>query len=265
MKLSISNIAWDNSYNEEIYVIMQKYGFCGLEIAPTKLFSQTPYDCLEEAKNWAENLKSKYGFEIPSMQSIWYGRNEKIFETNEERQILIEYTKKAIDFASVIKCKNLVFGCPKNRNINKDSDYNTAVQFFEEIGDYALFKGTAIGMEANPVIYNTNFINDTKSALKLIKDVKSDGFKLNLDIGTMIQNEESASELIGQVEQINHVHISEPYLALIQKRGLHNEIIQILKNENYEKYISIEMRQQDSINDIENTFKYINFLIKGGQ
>ena len=181
MKLSISNIAWDTNLNKQIYELMHKYNFKGLEIAPTKIFPEKPYENLDIAKKWMQELKDTYELIIPSMQSIWFGKSEKIFKTKEERQILINYTKKAIDFASIIDCKNLVFGCPKNRNIEKDSDYQIAIEFFKALGDYAYSKNTVIGMEANPVIYNTNFINDTQSAIKLIKDVNSKGFLLNLD------------------------------------------------------------------------------------
>ena len=261
MKLSISNIAWNDENNVQIYAYMQKYGFSGLEIAPTKIFPQNPYDKIEEAKLWAQNLKEKYGFVIPSMQSIWYGKTEKIFASAEDRQVLINYTKKAIDFASVIGCKNLVFGCPKNRNIENKSDYDIAIEFFKELGDYAYSKNTVIGMEANPAIYNTNFITDTKSAIDLVMKVNSKGFKLNLDIGTIIQNEEDYNELIGNVALINHVHISEPYLEKIQQRDLHKEIINILKNENYGGYISIEMKQQENLQEVENIMKYVNEVI----
>ena len=261
MKLSISNIALNDENNVQIYEYMQKYGFSGLEIAPIKIFPQNPYDKIEEAKLWAQNLKEKYGFVIPSMQSIWYGKTEKIFASAEDRQILINYTKKAIDFASVIGCKNLVFGCPKNRNIENKSDYDIALEFFREIGDYAYSKNTVIGMEANPAIYNTNFITDTKSAIDLVKKVNSKGFKLNLDVGTIIQNEEDYNELKDNVALINHVHISEPYLEKIQQRDLHKEIINILKNENYGGYISIEMKQQENLQEVENIMKYVNEVI----
>ena len=43
------------------------------------------------------DIKKNEGFTVPSMQSIWFGRQEKIFGTLEERKILVEYTKKAID------------------------------------------------------------------------------------------------------------------------------------------------------------------------
>ena len=261
MKLSISNIAWDYINNEEVFNLMNKYCFLGLEIAPTKIFPQNPYDELESAKTWAQTLKKDYNLTISSMQSIWFGKNEKIFNTKEERKILTNYTKKAIDFASAIDCKNLVFGCPKNRNTEKKEDYKIAIEFFKELGDYAYSKNTTIGMEANPAIYNTNFINDTKSAINLIKEIGSKGFLLNLDFGTIIQNNEDLNILKDNVFLINHVHISEPYLALIQEREEHKTLIEILKNENYKNFISIEMKQQEKIEDIEKIMKYLKELI----
>ena len=120
MKLSISNIGWSNENDVNVYELMKKYGYSGLEIAPTRIFPEAPYDKLKEAGVWVENFKKKYGLCVSSMQSIWFGRQEKIFGSKEERQILVEYTKKAIDFASVIGCRNLVFGCPRNRICRKE-------------------------------------------------------------------------------------------------------------------------------------------------
>ena len=102
MKTAISNIGWTVENDEKVYNLMRKYGFCGLEIAPTRIFSEMPYERLKEAKEWKETLKTEYGFSTPSMQSIWYGRQEKIFGSQEERRILVDYTKKAIDFYSLI-------------------------------------------------------------------------------------------------------------------------------------------------------------------
>ena len=87
MKLSISNIAWGIEHDAEMYQYLQKVGFQGLEIAPTRIYPENPYDKLSEAKDWASEMKEKYGLEIPSMQSIWYGHQEKIFGTKEERKI----------------------------------------------------------------------------------------------------------------------------------------------------------------------------------
>ena len=258
MKLSISNIAWDSEKDKQVYELMKTYGYVGLEIAPTRVFPEHPYDELLAAKEFARELYNTYEFQISSMQSIWYGRSERIFGSDKERDILAEYTQKAIDFAATMKCKNIVFGCPKNRSIPDGANINNAVSFFRKLGEYACKRGTVIGMEANPAIYNTNFINDTLSAIELIKEVNSRGFLLNLDIGTVIANSESLDELVDKVNLINHVHISEPYLKLVEQRELHKDLAQVLKMNNYDKFISIEMGKVQDISDVENTLAYVS-------
>lgn len=262
MKLSISNIGWVAEQDSRVYKLMQKYDFSGLEIAPTRIFPENPYDKLDDAEIWARELKNQYGFSISSMQSIWYGRQEKIFGSEEEFTTLVDYTKKAIDFAVVIGCKNLVFGCPRNRNLPNGADAVEGIKFFKVLGDYAASKGTVIGMEANPSIYNTNYINDTASAIELIKKVNSVGFKLNLDMGTIIYNQEVVSELVGNVGVINHVHISEPGLKPIEKRTTHWELKDILLKEKYQGYVSIEMGRVDDILDIEEKMKYLRGIFR---
>lgn len=257
MKLSISNIAWDAEMDDDVYRLMNQYGFCGLEIAPTRIFPEQPYLRLGDAARWSRDLKSRYGFIVSSMQSIWFGRSEKIFGDLGARRTLIDYTKKAIDFASIIGCKNLVFGCPRNRIIPDNADINIALEFFKELGDYAKEKGTALSMEPNPPIYNTNFINYTSEAIDLIKEVSSDGFLLNLDIGTMIYNEEKIEILSENIKYIRHIHISEPGLNEIKEREIHKELKRILSIENYDGFVSIEMKRQDKITNIEGTMKYV--------
>ena len=262
MKLSISNIGWDETKDTVVYNLMYQYGYLGLEIAPTRIFPEVPYNKIKEAAEWSKSLKDQYGFVVPSMQSIWFGRSEKIFGSVEERKALLEYTKKAIDFAQIIGCRNLVFGCPRNRNIDEGMNSECAVSFFRELGEYAFEHNTVIGMEANPPIYNTKYVNDTLSAIDLIETVDSKGFLLNLDIGTVIQNEEDICELEGRVHLINHVHISEPGLKPIQKRTLHYNLREILEREGYTNFVSIEMGKSDDLNIIEETLSYVKEIFQ---
>ena len=44
MKLSISNIGWEEKDDNAVYQLMKKYGYSGLEIAPTRIFPVSPYD-----------------------------------------------------------------------------------------------------------------------------------------------------------------------------------------------------------------------------
>lgn len=256
-KLSVSNIAWEKEEDQVVLEGMIEYGYEGLEIAPTRIFPVEPYEKKMEAMLWSKQLRDEYGLVVSSMQSIWFGKEEKLFGTDEERCILLEYTKKAIDFAQVINCNNLVFGCPRNRAKPEDAKVEEVIDFFKTIGDYAQASGTVIGIEANPPIYNTNYINDTQSAFSLIEQVDSKGIRLNLDLGTMIYNKESLELLRGRTELINHVHISEPWLKPIEKREIHVELKNLLREEEYKGYISIEMGKIENIDLLIDRLRYI--------
>ena len=70
MKLSASNIAWDSNDDELMYCKLNELGFDGLEIAPTRIFPNNPYDKLDEAKAFQTMLKSKFSLEISSMPHV---------------------------------------------------------------------------------------------------------------------------------------------------------------------------------------------------
>lgn len=261
MKLSISNIAWSADHDTEMYQYMKDVGFQGLEIAPTRIFPERPYEHISEAKEWAMALKENYGLVVPSMQSIWYGHQEKIFGTKEERQLLIDYTKKAVNFAEAIECHNLVFGNPRNRDTEDVAgNYPIAIEFFREIGDYALEHNTIIAIEANPVIYNTHFLNTTEQTVEMAYKSGSDGVKVNVDLGTIIYNKEDIIYLMQILDYINHVHISEPGLNLIEHRNQHRLLFKILSLLEYDRYVSIEMGNKGNMDDVKKTIDYIKSL-----
>lgn len=262
MKLSISNIAWSPGMDTEMYKYLKGEGFEGMEIAPTRIFPENPYEKLEEAKIFAGKLKGRYGLTVSSMQSIWFGKSESIFGSYEERKTLIEYTKKAIDFATLIECKNLVFGCPKNRNIKDASQHTVAVAFFREIGEYAAEKGTVIAIEPNPPIYITNFINTTEQAFHVVKAVCCPGIKVNIDFGTIIENDESLNIIEENIDLVNHVHISEPFLVQIVERQLHKKLKDILVETKYDKFVSIEMKNLENLELVKNTIKYVEEVFR---
>ena len=257
MKLSISNIGWSEADDRVVYDRMKELGYIGLEIAPTRVFPTLPYADPEAAAEWKASLRAEYGLEICSMQSIWYGRNERIFGKREERQALEEYTYRAVDFAAAVGCKNLVFGCPKNRVFPEGGDEKDGKAFFENIGSYAWKRDCVISLEANPVIYQTNFLNTTSETLTYLREMDHPGLGLNLDTGTMVENRESIDILRGYENMIRHVHISEPWLAGLQKRNLHAKLAEFLRNMDYKGYISIEVKKQEDLTDLWQMMKYV--------
>jgi len=266
MNLSASNIGWASEHDEEMYKFLSDNNFIGLEIAPTRIFPQAPYEHVDEARSFANKLKKTYELSISSMQSIWYGISELIFGSEDNRRKLIAYTKSAINFSSAIGCTNLVFGCPKNRatpeGLSPDDYIPIATTFFKEIGSYAFDKGVYISIEPNPPIYNTNFINTTVEAFAFCESLDSPGVKVNVDLGTMIHYSESINILIDNIDLINHVHLSEPHLAPIVKRDLHRDIIRELLGAGYGGFFSIEMGKQSDIQPIKETIVYVKEIVR---
>lgn len=258
MNLSISNIGWEKENDEYMYCILQKSRFSGIEIAPTRIFPISPYENISKAYEYRELLHG-YQLEISSIQSIWFGKTENIFSSTHELQELKEYTKKAILFAEALGCKNLVFGCPKNRARNKNSQNTLAdiKEFLKCLGDFAYKHNTCFSLEPNPVIYGTNFINKTTDAFELVKEINCPGFKVNLDFGTIIENNESLEDL--DYKWINHIHLTEPGLETIKERSLHKKLIEQVIQNNYMGYISIEMKK-NSISTINTVIHYLEKL-----
>lgn len=261
MKVTISNIAWQPENDAEMYAFLKEKKCNGIEIAPTRIFPENPYSDLNKVAYFRDQLQSDYGLQVVSMQSICFGRNEAIFSSEEERNSLLEYIKQSIDFASELGCNNLVFGSPKNRNINPNQE-EIALAYFSEIGKYAAKKNTIFAFEPNPIIYGTNFINTTNQALDFVKTCNVEGLKINFDLGTVIYNEENLSVLEDNLKWINHIHISEPYLEAIQKRSLHNELASILRKEKYTNYISIEMKGGSELEKIKDIIEYTQDVFK---
>ena len=265
MKLSISNIAWDQADNEFVYGLMKGLGFTGLEIAPTKVMGEKPYERLDEAAEWASCHRTRYGFEVSSMQSVLYGVGLNVFDASQSG-CLLEYLKGAVRFASAVGCGNIVFGCPANRkvpsSVSSAEARSIAVDFFRDLGEYASEKDVVIALEPVNEIYGTNFLNTTAETVDFIEYVASEGLKLNLDVGSMIQSGEGLSVLSGHEKLINHVHISEPGLEAVKERDFHKELIFLLEESGYEGYVSVEMKKPKDIREVERVIKYIAGVAK---
>ncbi len=240
MKLAASQIAWAPTWEREALSILQRLGFGGLEVAPPRIAGPAPYSRLAEAAVYSGAVRDEYGLAVCSLQSIWYGVVGNMFGA--ERAYLLEYTKGAVRFAKAMGAGNLVFGCPKNRVKPNGARDAEALPFLKEIADYAAENGTCLSLEANPPVYGTNFMNNTKDAFAVARAVASPGCRVNLDFGTILANGESLDILKGRVGEVNHVHISEEGLAPVQPRAAHRELADILRAEGYEGYVSLEMK-----------------------
>lgn len=256
MKLSVSNIGWPIQKDEKMYTWLQKQDFQGIEIAPTRLFPEQPYNNKTAMAEMAERLLSVYHLQIPSMQSIWYGMTYRIAGSLAERTALYEYTEWALDFAAACGCRNLVFGCPKNRMILKEVDISINEQFLWDIAQAADMRHVVIGLEANPPVYQTNYINTTLQAIETLRRLNHPALKLNLDFGTILANAEHLDIVENNLDLISHVHISEPGLKPLQCRKEHRAL-RLLLERGYTGFVSLEMGQPQNPDDLIQSCLYL--------
>lgn len=240
-RLSASNIGWQAQDDEAVYALLREFGYAGLEIAPTRFVGERPYCKAEAAACKATQLKERFGLCIPSMQSIWFGRTENIFDAR-GAALLAEYTRRAVDLAAAVGCPSLVFGNPRQRSIPEGAHPDDALGFFAEISAYARQHGVVIALEANPPVYGTNFCNASAEAFAYARRVP--GLRVNYDLGTMLTNGESLDVLFKNLDIVSHIHLSEPQLAPIAPRPEHRALADGLRQAGYAGFVSIEMKTQ---------------------
>lgn len=267
MNLSISNIAWDIDEDEEIKLLLSRIGVKGIEIAPTKIWSEplncTSIEALKVKDDWASR-----GIKLVAMQSLLFGKNHlNLFSSDDLRQEMFEYLLGIISLSGKLGIESLVFGSPKNRlagELSKKEQYEIAVPFFYELGVEAAKENVTICIEPNPIDYGCDFVTNGEEAIALIREVGHSGFRLHLDSGSLnLNNEDVFSVIENGIPYLNHFHISEPYLNLIgSDHTPHADIVKALKTAGYQKWVSIEMKNNLSTNNVQSVERALTYAME---
>ena len=247
MKFCISNIAWLQQEDENIYSLMKKYGFHGLEIAPNRI-SERVFDEPQETIESFKQSVEKHNISLVAMQSLLYRRQDLLlFGDDSSRKNLLLQLEKCMVLAEHLGIKALIFGSPKNRCTNglkQEVAEKIAIDFFQEAGDKAQKHNTILCMEPNPKEYSTDFINTTLEGWEFVKKVNHPGFCLHIDTGTILINKEPWEKILPEtLKWIGHFHVSAPFLALPGDPEFHRSMAQLLRKHDYSGWISIEMKQ----------------------
>jgi sugar phosphate isomerase/epimerase len=266
MKIAISNIAWEFNEDVEVKSLLKEYSVPGVEIAPTKIWSNPLNANNSEISNYRAFWNGD-DIDIVSLQALLFGRPDLvIFQNEKKRQETLEYLARIIELGAGLGAKVFVFGSPKNRLIG-DMKYSNAmdvaIEFFNSVGEVANKFGTTFCIEPNPSRYGCDFITNTQEGLELVEEVGHPGFKLHLDAaGMTLSNENIENSLINAKPYLKHFHISEPDLNLITNGQVdHKRFSDILKDINYENYISIEMKTIENKSNIESVRESLEFAL----
>ena len=266
MKIAISNLAWENGLEPEVFAAMKARGISAIEIAPTKIWADWQ-NINETSINFFRERVA--GFKVVSFQSLLFGRPElSIFGSDEIRQQTLAHLKMVADLAAVIGAGPLVFGSPKNRDPGERPETEAieeAAEFFRLIGDYCHKIGVTLCLEANPTQYGSRFITNAAQAAMLVRKVGSEGFRLHLDTACMWLAGDDAGAMIRQHRDIlTHFHASEPNLgSFAAPESPHAEAALALKEIRYQGHVSIEMlNKQNQLAPITEALDYVSRIYR---
>lgn len=216
--ISISNLAWDKTIDLEVAGVLAKRGINCIDIAPGKYFqnfSLTPDSKVSEVKQWW----SDRGFTIIGMQSLFFGtKGLNLFGNESVQESMLIHLDHVCRIGELLGAKKLVFGSPKNRDREGLEDSHAkqiALHFFYRLGEIAKKYGVTICLEPNPTCYGANFLTNTIDTFNFVLQLSHPNIKMQLDTGTFFINKESLDLLDLIRDQIGHIHISEPNLAIL--------------------------------------------------
>lgn len=262
MNLSISNLAWHNKNFNKVLKLIKKYDFKGVEILPTKIWSN--WDNINNKKliKFRKYLKNK-NLKVSSIQSLFFNTN-LLLEKDEDEKKIIQHFNYLIKIAKKLGCKNLVFGSPvfrKKKKLSKMQLEKKLIKIFKQLRFFLRKSNVIISIEPNPRKYGCNFINKLSEAYRIVKKVKSKNIRLQIDTGCIALEKENFSQIKKYLNFANHIHISEKNLDKLDENNLFiKQLIDLLKKRRWKKWISIEMMNKNLI-EIEKSLKFLNSAI----
>lgn len=248
MRLAVSNLAWDRSVEQEAFSLVQKTGFAGIEVAPTKIADWT-----ELSRSTLETFRLKCEaamLEVPSLQAIFYGCADAQLLGDRIGFIKMhEHLKRVVDIAFHLGASIAVFGAPKNRQrakLNEQEANLLAVERLRLLGDTCLDGGLVLAIEPVPEYYGSDFLTKASEVESITLACDHPAIRVHLDCACIQLGGDDPVDIAHRLGgRAVHYHIAEPDLAsFAEPKCDHRAIAHSLRTSGYDGWGVIEMRQQ---------------------
>jgi len=251
MKIGICNETFKKNDKfwslEDIMEYISSLGYQGIEFAPFTLASSVE-EITSHKRREISSLARSYGLEIIGLHWLLASPPGLSISSSDKevRQRTTNYLKSLVDFCADIGGKMLIFGSPKQRNIEKGSSYEETRKRAKEVFINSLkgAKEKEITICLEPLARaETNFINTAKEAVSLIKEINHSNFKLHLDVKAMSDEGRPIPDIIKEnKDYLSHFHANDanglgPGFGKVDFAP----IIKVLKEIKYSGFISVEV------------------------
>ena len=230
---------------------VKEVGYDGLEIAP---FTFAPYvtDIPDATRKSIVRAAQTAGLDILGIHWVLVGPDGMHLTTADDatRARTAQYIRDLARFCGDIGGKVMIFGSPKQRNIEEGMAYEQAFENAVEVFESALptceEHGVTICME--PLHANeTNFCQSADETVTLIERIGHPNFQLLLDTKAMTDEAEGRVATIKKhAKYLAHYHAND---ANLEGPGFGDvdfaPIFDALRAINYERYVSVEVFKFD--------------------
>ena len=257
-KYAMCNEMYEGWDLERQFGYIAECGYAGVELAP---FTLTPAGQAADVRQISPKrrqeicaLAKRHGLAIVGLHWL-LAKTEGLHLTLPDpavRQKTVEYGKALIDLCADLGGSVLVWGSPKQRNmeigVTRTDAYQYAADALQELAPKLIENNVTIALE--PLAPNeTNFLTNALETVELIERVQSPNVQLHLDCKAMWGGEMNPdgsrrpmAEVIRQFAKYTvHFHANDPNL---QGPGMgeldFNPIFEALYEINYKGWISVE-------------------------
>lgn len=247
MKFAICNEIFQGWELEDTFRFAAKTGYDAVEIAPFTI-AKSVSEISPERRKEIKQLAARCGIEISGIHWVLV-QTEGLHLTHPEsdvRKRTAEYFRELVDFCADLGGKFIVVGSPKQRNLEAEVTFEQAEAWAREC-----FRGAVEQAEQREVTIcfeplapsETNFINTAAQAIEFVKKLRSERFKIILDVKAMCSESKSIPAIIRDAWpyftyfHANDKNLKGPGFGEVNFKP----IAEALQSVGYEGYVSVEV------------------------
>ncbi|MEG2354013.1 MAG: hypothetical protein RSB70_05170 [Clostridium sp.] len=260
MKLCTLNNSYKYQDSLKSYKQLKEQNLLNIELNPSNIKSNLYELSIESLDSFMQKLKSK-GFTI---EAIEYTPTEElhIFENKETRLNLLNNIKACIILCYKLNIKliNINYISDKYMDtLSKDSSYQILLEFFSDLGDFALNKnliltlGPSTKYSTKNKIHISSVFKSNSQCLSFIRELNTPTIKLNFTNSLISENPFNYEKLLKlSIPYLYNFYVIEDYLIPLNNTNIikNSSILKSLEKLDFKNTVTIEFKNRENIKDI---------------
>jgi sugar phosphate isomerase/epimerase len=264
MKLAVSNIALPAYDHTETLGNLAELGFSGLEVAPSRVWKETWTGLKPSEVNAYRRSVEAGGLRVVGLHSLFFDHPELgLFKEAMGRAKSLDFLEHLSSVCRDLGGRTLIWGGGRQRRkMPEGSAYRETIDFMADLcfrisGHGTVFCFEPLGPESS------DFINSALEARKIVDAVSHPALAIQLDAKALFQNNEATIDIFEAVsDRLVHFHANEPDLGVLGVSNDidHSEMGALLNAVGYDGYVSLEQRQLDHGDPLDNIANSVEVL-----